>query len=92
MGRRGVILFYAVRRISFQGYCFYYSGHDMKADINRRCNPSFNVNSVVSKKEKLKEINADVEDFFKKIFVVDAKKRITFANIIKHPLFRDHGK
>lgn len=64
----------------------------MKADIYRRCNPSFNVNNVVSKKEKLKEINADVEDFFKKIFVVDSKKRITFANIIKHPLFADHAK
>lgn len=63
----------------------------MKADIQRRCSPYFNVTNVVSRKEKLKEINADVEDFFKKIFVVDAKKRITFANIIKHPLFSNYS-
>lgn len=64
----------------------------MKADIYRRCNPYFNVNHTVSKKEKLKDINTDVEDFFKKIFVVDSKKRITFANIIRHPLFADYAK
>jgi hypothetical protein len=29
----------------------------------------------------------DVEDFFKKIFVVDPKKRMSFANILRHPLF-----
>ena len=59
----------------------------MKADIHRKCNPYFNLTTVVSKKEKLKETNEDVEDFFKKIFVVDSKKRITFSNIVKHPLF-----
>lgn len=35
-------------------------GHDIKADINRRCNPFFNVQNTVQKKEKLKEINSDV--------------------------------
>lgn len=64
----------------------------MKADIVRRCNPYFNLQSMVSKKEKLKEVNPEVEDFFRKIFVVDAKKRITFANIISHPLFLGYTK
>lgn len=59
----------------------------MKADIYRRCNPSFNLQSVVSKKEKLKEVTPEVEDFFRKLFVVDPKKRLTFANIIHHQLF-----
>lgn len=36
-------------------------------------------------------MSPDVEDFFKKIFVVDSKKRITFANIAKHPLFADYS-
>jgi serine/threonine protein kinase len=64
----------------------------LKADIYRRCNPYFNLQSVVTKREKLKEITSDLEDFFRKLFVVDAKKRITFANIIHHPLFFDYVK
>ena len=28
----------------------------------------------------------DLDDFFKKIFVVDSKKRMTFSAILKHPL------
>lgn len=63
----------------------------MKADINRKCNPSFNLFNVVSKKERLKETTEDVEDFFKKIFIVDSKKRITFSNIVKHPLFQSYS-
>lgn len=39
----------------------------------------------------MSDIGPDIEDFFKKIFVVDAKKRMTFANIAKHPLFIDYG-
>ena len=62
----------------------------MKADINRKCTPFFNVRDVVSKKEKAKEINDSVYDFFKKIFVIDSKRRITFSNIIKHPLFEPY--
>ena len=27
-----------------------------------------------------------MEDFFKKIFVLDWKKRMTFANMVQHPL------
>ena len=41
----------------------------MKADINRKCNPYFNLSVVVSKKEKLRDIPEAVEDFFKKNFV-----------------------
>jgi len=40
----------------------------------------------------LKDVTPEVEDFFKKIFVVDSKKRITFSNIAKHPLFADFSK
>jgi hypothetical protein len=35
----------------------------------------------------LKEQATELEDFFKRIFVVDSKKRMTFSNIVKHPLF-----
>ena len=63
----------------------------MKADINRKCNPYFNLSVVVSKKEKLRDIPEAVEDFFKKIFVVDSKKRITFSSIVKHPLFEPYS-
>lgn len=62
----------------------------MKAEINRRCTPSFSLNNTVSKKEKLKDLPADLDDFFKKIFVVDGKKRMTFSAILKHPLLRDY--
>jgi hypothetical protein len=37
-------------------------------------------------------VTPDLEDFFKKLFVVDAKKRISFANIVHHPLFFDFVK
>lgn len=63
----------------------------MKAEITRRCTPYFSVSNTVSKKEKLKDITPDVEDFFRKIFVVDSKKRITFANFAKHPLFANYA-
>lgn len=63
----------------------------MKAEITRRCaNPFFSLSSTLSKKERLKEREADLEDFFKRIFVVDSKKRMTFSSIIKHPLFIDY--
>jgi len=64
-----------------------FKGHDMKAEITRRCQPYFSVQATVTKKEKLKEITPEVEDFFKKIFVVDAKKRIQFSDLKDHPLF-----
>lgn len=35
-------------------------------------------------------MNSNVEDFFKKIFVVDPKKRIKASEIIKHPLFEKY--
>jgi hypothetical protein len=31
-----------------------------------------------------------VEDFFRKIFVIDAKKRINFADIAQHPILAAH--
>ena len=33
---------------------------------------------------------ADIDDFFKKIFVVDSKKRMSFSNILKHSLLKDY--
>jgi serine/threonine protein kinase len=47
---------------------------------------------VVSKKEKQKEITQDLEDFFRKLFVVDPKKRLTFTTIVHHPLFFEYVK
>ena len=62
----------------------------MRADIQKKCNPFFNVNNNVLKKDKLKDITPEVQDFFKQIFIVDSKKRITFSNIVKHPLFQKY--
>lgn len=63
----------------------------MKAEIQRRCgNPAFSLAATLSKKDKLKEQAAELEDFFKRIFVIDSKKRMTFSNIAKHPLFCDY--
>ena len=63
----------------------------MKAEINRRCNnPSFSLTATLIKKDRLKEHQAELEDFFKRIFVVDSKKRMTFSSIVKHPLFQDY--
>jgi hypothetical protein len=63
----------------------------MKADINRKCTPYFSARSVLSKKEKAKEVTDEVEDFFKKIFVVDIKKRLTFSKIVNHSLFQPYA-
>ena len=62
----------------------------MKAEINRRCNPSFSISTTVSKKDKLKDMPPDLDDFFKKIFVVDSKKRMAFSSILKHPLLKEY--
>lgn len=63
----------------------------MKAEINRRCNnPSFSLTATLTKKDRLKEHQTELEDFFKRIFVVDSKKRMTFSSIVKHPLFQDY--
>jgi hypothetical protein len=63
----------------------------MKAEIQRRCaNPSFSLTATLTKKDKLKDQAIELEDFFKRIFVVDSKKRMTFSNIVKHPLFEEY--
>lgn len=64
----------------------------MKAEITRRCTPYFNLANTLTKKDKINDITPHTEDFFKKIFVIDTKKRMTFANIAKHPLFADYAK
>jgi hypothetical protein len=62
----------------------------MKAEINRRCTPAFSLANTLTKKERLKDLPADLDDFFKKIFVLDGKKRMTFSAILKHPLLKDY--
>jgi len=62
----------------------------MKAEITRRCTPTFNLSSALSKKDRLKDLPNDVKDFFEKIFVLDGKKRLTFSAIVKHPLLHDY--
>lgn len=62
----------------------------MKAEINRRCTPVFSLANTVSKKEKLKDMPPEIDDFFKKIFVVDSKKRMTFSSILKHPILKNY--
>lgn len=32
---------------------------------------------------------SDLDDFFKKIFVIDSKKRLAFSSILKHPLLKN---
>lgn len=62
----------------------------MKAEINRRCTPTFSVSNTLTKKERLKDLPTDLDDFFKRIFVLDSKKRMTFSAILKHPLLKDY--
>lgn len=62
----------------------------MKAEITRRCTPSFNLSVALSKKDRLKDLPSDVKDFFEKIFVLDGKKRLAFSDIVKHPLLHDY--
>ena len=62
----------------------------MKAEIQRKCLPAFSLQATVSKRDKLKEVGPHVEDFFKRIFVIDPKKRIRCSEIIKHPVFEKY--
>ena len=64
----------------------------MKAEISRRCTPAFNLNTNLTKKERIKDLPDEVEDFFKKIFVLDSKKRLTFSAMLMHPLLKDYEK
>lgn len=65
-------------------------GHDMKTEFERKCNPTFEIANVISKKDKLNDMNQYVEDFFRRIFVIDAKKRINFVDIAQHPVLAAH--
>ena len=84
----GVLFYFMLfAEYPFKGKHFFDLGHDMKAEIQRKCLPAFSLQATVSKRDKLKEIGSHVEDFFKKIFVIDPKKRIRCSEIIKHPVF-----
>lgn len=64
----------------------------MKTEISRRCSqPFFSVQATVAKKQLLKDITTEVEDFFKRIFVVDPKKRMQFSDLKDHPLFSEYA-
>ena len=92
MGSWSAAILYVVRIIPFQRYLISYSGHDMRADIQKKCSPYFNIHANISKKDKLRDVTPELEDFFKQIFIIDSKRRITFSNIVKHPLFAKHRK
>ena len=80
----GVLLYFML----FAEYPF--RGHDMKLEMEKRCNPTFELKAVISKKEKIKDMNENVEDFFRKIFVLNPKKRMNFCDIAQHPLLAAH--
>ena len=76
------VLFY------FMLYAEYpFGGLDIKTDMTKKCSKGFSVKDVVTKPEKLAELNSDVENFFKNMFEIDSKKRLTFAKLLSHPLF-----
>lgn len=81
----GILLYFML----FAEYPF--KGLDILSDIKRKCSGvGFNVREVVIKKERLNQCTIELEDFFRRIFVIDYKKRITFQKIISHPLFRNY--
>jgi serine/threonine protein kinase len=53
---------------------------------------NFSYKKAVQKtlKQKLENCTPEVEDLFKRIFEVDNRKRITFSDIRKHPIFAHH--
>lgn len=78
----GILLFFML----FAEYPF--KGHDLYADIDRKCRNGFNVREVVSKPDKLKEVTPELEDFFRQLFVIDSRKRISFSALASHPLLQ----
>jgi hypothetical protein len=41
----------------FKGIFYLIAGQDMKAEFEKKCNPTFEVANVLSKKDKLKDMN-----------------------------------
>lgn len=80
------VLFYFML---FADYPF--KGHDLSVDIDRRCAGGFKLRDALAKSEKLKDITPELEDFFYNIFVLDSRKRMSFAAISAHPLFTRNG-
>lgn len=64
----------------------------MSSDIFKKCNPFFDLEKVAPRKDILRYLPPEVHDFFKQSFVLDSKKRMTFSNILKHPLFAPFSK
>lgn len=78
----GVCLFYMLtRKYPFPSE----SSEQRKNDINAKCNP-FKFSSFSGSS------NGSLEDLFKRIFVVDPRKRITVNELIAHPIFNGISK
>jgi|JI6StandDraft_1071083.scaffolds.fasta_scaffold06724_6 serine/threonine protein kinase len=78
----GILLFFML----FAEYPF--KGHDLYADIHRKCHEGFSLRHVIAKHEKVKEVTPDLEDFFRQLFVIDSRKRISFSALATHPLLK----
>ena len=76
----GILLYFML----FAEYPF--KGFDILAEIRN----GFNLRDAVTRKEKLKDCPTDLDDFFRRIFVVDYRKRITFGKMISHPLLKQY--
>lgn len=80
----GILLYFML----FAEYPF--KGFDILAEIRKKCSNGFNLRDAVTRKEKLKDCPTDLDDFFRRIFVVDYRKRITFGKMISHPLLKQY--
>lgn len=80
----GILLFFML----FAEYPF--KGHDLYADIERKCRYGFNLREVVVKSAKLLEATPELEDFFRQLFVIDSRKRISFSALVSHPLLQNY--
>jgi len=67
-----------------------FKGFDILAEIKKKCSNGFNLKDVVTRKEKLKDCTAELDDFLRRIFVIDYRKRLTFSKMIAHPLLKPY--
>lgn len=63
-----------------------------RTEILRKLAKNFSYKEAVkaSKKKKMDNCTPEIEDLFKKMFEVDIAKRITFAEIREHPVFKKY--
>lgn len=80
----GILLYFML----FAEYPF--KGFDILAEIKKKCGGGFSLKDVVTRKERLKDCPVELEDFFRRTFVIDYRKRITFSKMIAHPLLKPY--